>query len=254
MNKATYDFSNRVALVTGGSRGIGKAIALQLAEFGADVAINFRNNADAASEVINAIEQLGRNAIAIKANVADPDEVTTMVNQVVERLGPIDFLVNNAGVFDVVPHTETSLELWNRTMSINVTGTYLCSWAVKDSMVERGFGRIVNLASIAGLEPKPYAIAYATSKSAIIGFTRSLGVALAEDGVRVNAIAPGLIKTDILDTADPELLEQLIELTPVKRIGSVDDITPIAMFMLSDHSDFMTGQTIVASGGRVTIP
>ena len=104
MSKATYDFSNRVALVTGGSRGIGKAIALQLAEFGADVAINFRNNADAASEVVNAIEQLGRNAIAIKANVADPDEVTTMVNQVVERLGPIDFLVNNAGVFDVVPH------------------------------------------------------------------------------------------------------------------------------------------------------
>lgn len=254
MSKATYDFSNRIALVTGGSRGIGKAIALQLAEFGADVAINYFSNDEAANEVVEAISGLGRRAIAVKADVSCSDSVQNMVDTVVSELGPVDFLINNAGVFDVVPHTETSLDLWNRTMGINVTGTYLCSWAVKDGMVERGFGRIVNLASIAGLEPKPYAIAYATSKSAVIGFTRSLGVALAEDGVRVNAIAPGLIKTDILDTADPEFLEQLIDMTPVKRIGAVEDITPLAMFMLSDHCDFMTGQTVVASGGRVTIP
>jgi NAD(P)-dependent dehydrogenase (short-subunit alcohol dehydrogenase family) len=139
-------------------------------------------------------------------------------------------------------------------MEVNLTSAFLVSWAVKDGMIERGYGRIVNVASIAALRPRPNSIAYAASKAGMIGLTRSLAEAVAGDGVRVNAIAPGLIQTDILADVDSGVLDELVEATPMKRIGQPDDIAGVTLFLLGDDSNFMTGQTLVASGGRVTLP
>ena len=149
---------------------------------------------------------------------------------------------------------ETTAELWRRTIDVNLTSAFLVTWAVKDGMIERGYGRIVNVASIAALRPRPKSIAYAASKAGMIGLTRSLAEAVAPDGVRVTAVAPGLIKTDSLTDVDQSVLDGLVEATPMKRIGQPEDIAGVVVFLLGDDSNFMTGQTLVASGGRVTLP
>lgn len=249
-----YDFTNKVAVVTGASRGIGLAVARQLSSYGAKVCINYNASEDRAEEAVRELKAAGGEAIAIQADVSDQSQAQRLMEQAETQLGPIDFLVNNAGIFDVVAHGELDEQMWHRTMKINVDGVFYCSWAVKDAMVSRGFGRIVNIASIAGLEAKPYAIAYATSKAAVVGFTRSLGQALAADNVRVNAVAPGLIDTEILDDCEQTLLDRLIEMTPSKRIGQAEEVANMVSFLLSDESDFTIGQTIVLSGGRVNLP
>ncbi|MBK95170.1 MAG: beta-ketoacyl-ACP reductase [Planctomycetaceae bacterium] len=249
-----HDFTNKTAVVTGGTRGIGRAIAQKLASYGARVCINYRASAELAEQVVAELREAGAEAIAIQTDVSEQEEARRLIKEAEQQLGPIDFLINNAGIFDVVAHDEFDEQLWHQTMKVNVDGVFYCTWAVKDAMVARGYGRIVNIASIAGLEAKPYSIAYATSKAAVVGFTRSLGQALASDNVRVNAVAPGLIDTEILHGVDPALLEQLIELTPAKRIGQVDEVADLVSFLLSDESDFIVGQTMVVSGGRVNLP
>ncbi len=246
--------SGRVALVTGGSRGIGRAISEQLAASGARVAVNYRSDHDSAAATVEAIEAAGGVAAAFAADVSVDAEVERLVREVTGELGPVDLLVNNAGIFDYGGHRETTAELWRRTIDVNLTSAFLVSWAVKDGMIERGYGRIVNVASIAALRPRPNSIAYAASKAGMIGLTRSLAEAVAADGVRVNAIAPGLVKTDILADVDQSVLDELVEATPMKRIGRPEDIAGVVVFLLGDDSNFMTGQTLVASGGRVTLP
>jgi 3-oxoacyl-[acyl-carrier protein] reductase len=250
----TAEFKNRTVLVTGASRGIGRACAIQLAQQGARVAINYRANEAAAITTREAVEATGQQAVIVQADVSKQADVERMVQQVAGELGPIELLVNNAGVFDYVGHEETSLAVWQRALDNNLTSAYLISWAVKDQMIERGFGRIVNVASIAGLEAKPKCIAYAVSKAGMISLTKSLAAALAEFDIRVNAVAPGLTETEILDGVDQDQLDALIEATPLKRIGQVDDISEVVNFLLSERSSFMTGQTLVASGGRVMLP
>lgn len=250
----TAEFKNRTVLVTGASRGIGRACAIQLAQQGARVAINYRANEAAAIATREAVEATGQQAVIVQADVSKQADVERMVQQVAGELGPIELLVNNAGVFDYVGHEETSLAVWQRALDNNLTSAYLVSWAVKDQMIERGFGRIVNVASIAGLEAKPKCIAYAVSKAGMISLTKSLAAALAEFDIRVNAVAPGLTETEILDGVDQDQLDALIEATPLKRIGQVDDISEVVNFLLSERSSFMTGQTLVASGGRVMLP
>jgi len=249
-----YDFTNKVAVVTGASRGIGLAVSRQLSSYGAKVCINYNASKDRAEEAVRELKAAGGEAIAVQADVSDQSQAQRLMEQAETQLGPIDFLVNNAGIFDVAAHGEFDEQMWHRTMKINVDGVFYCSWAVKDAMVSRGFGRIVNIASIAGLEAKPYAIAYATSKAAVVGFTRSLGQALAADNVRVNAVAPGLIDTEILDDCEQTLLDRLIDMTPSKRIGQAEEVANMVSFLLSDESDFTVGQTMVLSGGRVNLP
>ena len=249
-----HGVSGRVALVTGGSRGIGRSISEQLAAAGARVAVNNRSDHDAAAATVGAIQSAGGTAAAFAADVSVDDEVERLVQDVTEELGPVDLLVNNAGIFDYGGHQETTAELWRQTIDVNLTSAFLVSWAVKDGMIERGYGRIVNVASIAALRPRPKSIAYAASKAGMIGLTRSLAEAVAPDGVRVNAVAPGLIKTDILTDVDQSVLDGLVEATPMKRIGQPEDSAGVVVFLLGDDSNFMTGQTLVASGGRVTLP
>ncbi len=248
------EFSGRTALVTGGSRGIGRACAEMLARNGASVAVNYRTNADAAHDVVQSITAAGQRAIAVQADVADESQVRSMVSTVEDELGPVDLLINNAGVFHFVTHDETDLAIWNQTLACNLTGVFLVTWAVKQRMIERGFGRIVNMSSISALRARPNSIAYAASKAGVTGLTKSAAEALAGHNIRINAIAPGLIDTEILDGVDQATRDRLVDATPLGRIGTPDDVADLARFLLSDESRFMTGQTIVVSGGRVMLP
>ncbi|MFP6676952.1 MAG: 3-oxoacyl-ACP reductase family protein [Pirellulaceae bacterium] len=247
-------FKERTALVTGGGRGIGRECCLRLAEQGAKVVVNFRSNEAAADETVRNILDAGGEAIAVGGDVADESQVEHLVERSVRHFGPVELLVNNAGIFDYISHDETTLAVWQRTMDVNLTGLYMVTWAVKDSMIERGFGRIVNLASIAGLRPRPMCIAYAASKAAVVSFTQSTAEAWANMGIRVNAIAPGLVDTEILDGVSIEARQRLIDSTPLQRIGQSSEIADLACFLLSDQSNYITGQTIVADGGRVMLP
>lgn len=247
-------FENRTALVTGGSRGIGRAVCVRLAKSGANVAVNYVGNESAAHETADLVAAEGRIAHVVRADVAAWDDVQQMVRDVEQTLGPIDLLVNNAGVFDYVTHAETTPDVWRRQIDVNLTGVYNATWAVKDGMIARRFGRIVNIASIAGLRPRPMAIAYAASKAGVISFTQSVGEALAGHNIRMNAVAPGLIDTEILDGVEQSALDSLINATPISRIGKPDDVADLVEFLLSERSAFITGQTVVVDGGRVMLP
>ncbi len=246
--------AGRTALVTGGAKGIGRACCLRLAQAGANVAINYLTSDEQARETAELVEQSGVKALLVRADVASPEQVTAMVGEVVDAMGPVDLLVNNSGVFHFISHEETSLEIWRKTLDVNLTGAYLVSWAVKQSMIEHGFGRIVNIASIAGLRPRPMSIAYAASKAGLIGLTKSLAEALAPHNIRVNAIAPGLIDTEILSDVSQERIDAIVQSTPLGRIGSGVDVADAALFLLSEQSSFITGQTLVVCGGRVMSP
>ena len=246
------EFTGRTALVTGGSRGIGRAIALGLARGGAKVAINYVSDAGAAEAVMAEINDAGGSAAAIQADVSDPDQVRDMVRGTADALGPIDLLVCNAGVGGGGADA-ADFDAFRRIMAINVDGTFLPVMAVKDGMMSRGFGRIVCIASIAGLRSRPQGIHYSTSKAAVIGFVRSVSGAVAP-AVRINTIAPGLIQTDMTDPMDSTRREDMIAATPLQRIGQPEEIAEMALFLLSERSSYTTGQTFIASGGRVTLP
>lgn len=248
------DFEDRTVLVTGGSRGIGRACSERLARAGARVAVNYRSRRADAEQTANLVEQHGARAMIVPANVADPLSVEAMVARVNDELGPIEMLVNNAGIFEYGSHESATLEQWQRTLDVNLTGVFIVTWAVKQQMIERGFGRIVNVSSISALRARPNSIAYAASKAGLIGFTRSAAEALIADNIRMNAVAPGLIDTEILTDVDRPTLDRLIDHTPMKRIGQADEIADVVHFLLSDASRFMVGQTLVASGGRVMLP
>ncbi|MBI3862139.1 MAG: SDR family oxidoreductase, partial [Planctomycetia bacterium] len=200
------------------------------------------------------VQEAGAKAIAVRADVASVTDVERMIAEINAKLGPVDLLVNNAGVFDFVSHNDTTTQIWQRTIDVNLTGAYHVTWAVKDAMIARGYGRIVNVASIAALDPRPMSIAYAASKAGLVGLTKSVAAALAGHNIRVNAVAPGLIETEILDGVEQATLDKIIDATPMKRIGTPDEIAALVCFLLSDESSYTTGQTIVSSGGRVMRP
>ena len=243
-------FEDRTALVTGGGRGIGRAICQMLAERGARVAVNFEHNQQAADETISMIAGQAERAMAVQADVSDSAAVDRMMRAVREQLGPIDFLINNAGIATTTSHHDLKYEDWKRMFDINVDGPFLTTWAVKDEMIERQFGRIVNVSSLAGIKIKPDMIHYATTKAALISFTRHCAQAFAPFNVRVNCVAPGLTDTDITRNGNLELVDHLIAVTPMKRMAEPAEIASVVKFLLSDDSSFVTGQTVPACGGR----
>ncbi len=250
---ATGELAGRVALVIGGSRGIGRAICRILAREGADVAVNYTHDEAAAREAEALVVAEGVKSAVVKADVSEPEQVDAMVAQTERALGPIDLLVTSAGM--VVPRLGTEVEFatWQRVMRVNLDGTFLAVMAVKGGMLERKFGRIVCIASIAALRPRPLQIPYGVSKAAVIAFARSCSEAFAPD-VRINSIAPGLIETEMAAKLSPKARRAMIEGTPMKRIGEPEEIAEMALFLLSERSSFTTGQCFVASGGRVTLP
>jgi 3-oxoacyl-[acyl-carrier protein] reductase len=244
-------FDGRIALVTGGARGIGRAVAVTLARAGARVAINYQRNEVAARKTLEIIQGDGGQALLAQADVADPQAVERMVGHVGSTWGPVDLLVNNAGIAESLPHTELTFPRWKHFFAVNVDGPFLTTWAVKDSMIARKFGRIVNVASLAGLVMKKNMIHYATTKAAVISFTRHCAEAFAPHNVRVNCVAPGLTDTEITAAANTAVVESLIAATPMGRMAQPEEIASVVRFLLSDDSGFVTGQTVSVCGGRV---
>jgi 3-oxoacyl-[acyl-carrier protein] reductase len=247
------EFENRTALVTGGSRGIGRAVCLALAESGARVAINYRSDEKAAAATLADVETRGARAIAVKADVSDPDAVSEMVTTVEKELGPIDLLVTSAGIVRSEDHTEMEFAHWRKMMAVNVDGTYLSVMAVKDGMIARGSGRIVCISSIAGLRPRGRMLTYSTSKAAVIGFVRSCADAFGP-AIRINSVAPGLIATDMTVSMDAATKQRFTDDAFLKRLGQPEEIAETVIFLLSERASFTTGQTYVVDGGRVTLP
>ncbi len=247
------ELEGKTALVTGGSRGIGRATCLALAREGARVAVNYVSNAQAAREAVADIEQLGAEAMMVEADVSDPDSVTDMVAAVVSGFGPVDLLVTSAGIAAAEHHSKMTFESWRRMLSVNLDGTYLPVMAVKDGMLDRGYGRIVCIASIAGLRARGRMITYSTSKAGVIAFARSCAESFGP-AIRVNCVAPGLIETEMGASMGAEAMQRIADEAFLKRIGQPDEIAETVLFLLSERSSFTTGQTYVADGGRVTLP
>jgi 3-oxoacyl-[acyl-carrier protein] reductase len=251
---ASKELAGRIALVTGGSRGIGRAVCVRLAEAGARIAINYASNEAAARETQALVEAADAECLLVRADVSDPGEVAAMVAEVERGLGPLDLLVTSAGIAPTEGRGIVPFETWRRVMAVNVDGTYLPIMAAKDGMIARGFGRIVCFASIAGLRPRPTMLAYGTSKAAVIAFARNCSEAFAPQ-IRINCIAPGLIDTDMpAASLDAATRQRMIDATPLGRIGRPEEMAELALFLLSERSSFITGQTYVADGGRVTLP
>jgi|TARA_Y100000815_G_C13157698_1_gene430435 3-oxoacyl-[acyl-carrier protein] reductase len=249
----TDEALGRVALVTGGSRGIGRAIAEALGKRGVKVAINWVTNELAAQKTLEEVRTGGGDGATYQADVANEREVGKMVTAVESDLGPIDMLVTSAGIMEAGGYQQLDLETFQQVMRVNVEGTFLPVMAVKDGMIARGRGSIVCISSIAGLRSRPRVIAYSTSKAAVIGFVRSCAGAFGPN-VRVNGIAPGLIRTDMTESMDPDVLAGMEQEAFVKRLGVPSDISAAVLFLLSDGAGFISGQTFVVDGGRVTLP
>ena len=247
-------FQGRVALVTGGSRGIGMATAMKLASEGASVAVHYSRSAEKAENVCEDIRTLGQNAIPVQADIADRDAVYAMVSKVTAALGPVELLVNNAGDVGDMPFDELLPEHWDRIIAVNLTGPFNVLWAVKPTMIAQQFGRIVNVSSIAALAVRPNQLPYAAAKAGVIALTKSCCEPLAPHNIRINSVAPGAIATDMLSEVSPEMVEQLRSTTPLGRLGEPGEMANVIAFLLSEESSYITGSTLIASGGRILIP
>jgi len=232
-----------VALVTGGSRGIGAGIAIALARAGADVAVNYREQAVAARSVCAEIASVGRKAIAVQADVSRAQEITVMVSEVETSLGSIDILVNNAAIAQPRPFEEITETEWDQILSVNLKSVFLVTQAVIAGMRTRKWGRIINLSSVAAQTGGAVGAHYAASKAGIIGLTHSCASSFVKDGITVNAIAPALIETDMV-TSNPNASPRLI---PMGHFGKVDDVASIAVMLAGN--EYITGQTISVNGG-----
>ncbi len=250
------ELRGKTALVTGGSRGIGRAVCLDLARRGASVAVNFRRQADAAKAVAEAAEELGARALAVRADVSDRTAVTAMLERVARELGRPDILVNNAGLLHPGRLLDYDEEEFDRMWAVNVKGVLHCSAATAPGMIERGWGRIVNLASNAAIGTAlPGTTLYAVTKGAVLTLTKRLAFELSPNGITVNAVLPGFTKTDmVLSGKSPSEVERLLENVSsrslVGRTGDPEDIASVTGFLCSPASGFMTGQYLLADGGR----
>lgn len=245
------DLSNKVALVTGGSRGIGRAIAIQLAELGADVAINYQSNSEAAQEVVEIIRSHGRQAIAMQADVRDLKAVTAMVKQLSKELGGLHIVINNAGVTRDTLMMRMKEADWDLVLDTNLKGAFNVIKAAQRPMLRQRYGRIVNISSIAGLGGNAGQANYASAKAGLIGLTKSVAKELGSRSITCNAVAPGYIPTDLTATLSEELVKEAKRLTPLGRLGTVEDVAKAVAFFASDAAAFITGQVLNIDGGMI---
>lgn len=245
----SFKLEGRVALVTGSSRGIGRAIALGLAEAGADVVITSRSIADL-TQVAEEIRATGRKALAIEGNLPNSDDINRLINGTLKEFGKIDILVNNAGIYEGGAAEDVSEQEWDSILDVNLKGVFLCCQAAGKKMIEQKRGKIINIASISGSIANATP-PYCASKAGVILLTRALAVEWAKYGINVNAISPGSILTRMSksEVEDQELNEQIIHRTPLGRWGKPDDIVGTAVFLASGASDFVTGHDVMVDGG-----
>ena len=241
----------QVALVTGSSRGIGRAVALELAREGYDICVNYLQHREAAQALVSQLREMGREAIAVQADVADSRAVEDMVRQTEDALGPVTLLVNNAGISWYGLFQDTDDSTWDRVLAVNLTGARNAARAVLPRMISEKAGCIINISSMWGLRGASCEVAYACSKAGIIGLTRSLALEVAPSGIRVNCVAPGCIETDMVRVLGPETRDMLIGETPLGRLGTPEDIAHAVAFLASEKASFLTGQVLGADGGYI---
>jgi 3-oxoacyl-[acyl-carrier protein] reductase len=239
------------ALVTGASRGIGREIALELARQGANVAVNYAGSEKMANDVVAEIKSLGRKAIAVQADVADGDSVSTMMKQVVEQFGTIDILVNNAGITRDNLLMRMKEEDWDAVIDTNLKGVFLCTKAVTRQMMKQRSGRIINISSIVGVGGNAGQANYVAAKAGVIGLTKTTAKELASRGITVNAVAPGFITTDMTDQLNEDVKAEMLKQIPLARLGEPQDIAKVVVFLASEDSRYMTGQTLHVDGGMI---
>jgi 3-oxoacyl-[acyl-carrier protein] reductase len=251
LEENVVSFEGKVAFVTGGSRGIGREIALQLAIRGADVAIVGRN-ADHAAETLRDIAAHGREGGVYRCDVSSYEDVESAVKSALEDFGSIDFLVNNAGIVRDKLLLRMSPEDWDRVISINLTGVYNVVKAVAPHFLKRRLGRIVNISSVIGIIGNAGQANYAASKAGIIGLTKALAKEFASRGITVNTVAPGYIETGMTKNLSEDSKDKMLDMIPLRRFGTALDVAGVVVFLLSDMADYITGQVINCDGGMVT--
>ncbi|HLS07246.1 MAG TPA: 3-oxoacyl-[acyl-carrier-protein] reductase [Bacillota bacterium] len=239
------------ALVTGASRGIGRAIALELATHGANVAVNYAGSQDKAEAVVAEIKSLGREAIAIQANVVEETDVKDMFKKTIDHFGSIDILVNNAGITKDNLLMRMKLADFEQVIDTNLKGVFLCTKAATRPMMRQRQGKIINVASIVGVSGNPGQANYVAAKAGVIGMTKSNAQELASRNICVNAVAPGFISTDMTDALTEEQREQMLAMIPLAKLGQPEDVAKTVRFLASDDANYITGQTIRVDGGMV---
>jgi 3-oxoacyl-[acyl-carrier protein] reductase len=246
------DLSNKTALVTGGSRGIGKAISIKMAEAGCDVAINYRKNDSQANIVVDEILNLGRKSCLVKADLANRDQVFKMIETTVNQLGKIDILINNAGIWEYNPIDSMTEENLRRTIDINLMGCFYTSSAVVPYMKKQKSGNIIYISSTAGQRGEGHYSPYAATKSGLIGLTKSLAAELADDNIRVNCVAPGWVKTDMsIPSLEDKYGKEHLKKILMKRAAEPDELAGPVLFLASELSSFITGEVLNVNGGAV---
>ncbi|PZE22489.1 3-oxoacyl-[acyl-carrier-protein] reductase [Paenibacillus xerothermodurans] len=241
--------SGKTALVTGGSRGIGRAIALALAEAGADVAVNYSGSQAAAAEVAELIQAMGRKAIQVQADISSAQDVDDMFKLVLETYGRLDILVNNAGITKDNLIMRMKEEEFDQVIATNLKGVFNCIKAATRPMMKQRYGRIINISSVVGVLGNPGQINYVAAKAGVIGMTKASAKELSSRGITVNAVAPGFIETDMTNQLSEDTRTQLLQQIPLARLGQPDDIAKAVRFLASDDAAYMTGQTIHVDGG-----
>ena len=247
------EFTNKVALITGSSSGIGAGVAVALAERGAQVVVNYPHAAELskAQTIVDHITSLNGEAIAVQADVSSEGEVDELVNNAMDKFGPIDILVNNAGIATSAPVEALAIEDWDRLFAVHVRGTFLTTKRVLPTMYERDSGKIINTASQLAYKGAPGFSHYTAAKGAILSFTRSLALEIGERNVNVNAVAPGATLTPILDDVPEEILEVIRLSIPKGRLANIEDIVPSYLFLASDGARHIQGQCLSPNGGDV---
>lgn len=243
------EFSNKVALITGGSRGIGKDIAKKLASRGAYVLINYISNREAAEETLEEIEQAGGSGRAVGFDVSDFAEVQQIVGELSGELGGIQILVNNAGIRNDGLLVRMGEGDWDRVMDINLKGAFNCTKAVSRGMFKNRYGKIINIISTAGEVGNPGQANYSASKAGIIGLTKSTAKEFSSRGITVNAVSPGFVETDIIADLNEDMRKKYLEAIPLGRFGRVEDISNVVCFLVSEDASYITGEVIRVNGG-----
>ena len=243
------DLTGRAALVTGSSRGIGRAIVLRLAQDGARIVVNYRGNKAAADEVVDEILAVGGEATAVQADVSQPAEAESLIDAAKKAFGRVDILVNNAGTTRDTLLMRMTEEDWDVVIDTNLKGTFNCIKAVSRQMMRQRYGRIVNVTSVAGIAGNAGQANYASAKAGLIGLTKTVAKELGSRGITCNAIAPGLVPTDLTASLPQELVDLAVERTPLGRVGTAEDMAAAVAFLASDEASFITGQVLAVDGG-----
>ncbi len=244
-----FDLSGKVALVTGSSRGIGRSIAIHLAEHGADIAINFNRSKDEAEQVKKEIENLGTKAITVQADITAPEDARRMVKETVDGLGSVDILVNNAGVNRDTLLLRMSIEDWDEVMDLNLRAVFLCTKAVLRPMMRGRWGRIINIGSVSGLAGNVGQANYAAAKSGLIGFTRAVAREMGSRDITSNLVAPGLVITELTKNVRQEVIDAVNQRLIIQRMGKPEDIAACVVYLASNEGGYMTGQVLSVDGG-----